>query len=201
MDFTKVSDNLKKHGFAVSVFPDRESACRYLNEQIDGVSVAFGGSMTLKELGLDASLSAHNEFWWHWQVPEGCTPPEVLKKAAETDVYLLSANGLAETGEIVNIDGHGNRLASAYFGHKRCYFVIGRNKIAPDLEAAIWRARNIAAPKNTARLKLATPCAAKADRCYDCSSPARICNGLSVLWRRMPPTEMEVVLVDEDLGY
>lgn len=201
MNFTKTEENLKKHGFEVSVFPDRDSACRYLNEAIDGVSVAFGGSMTLQELALDQSLAAHNEFWWHWRIPEDSSRPEVLRKAAEADVYLLSANGLSETGEIVNIDGTGNRLASAYFGHKKVYFVVGRNKIAPDLDGAVKRARNVASPKNAMRFNAPTPCAQKGDRCYDCDSPARICRGLSVLWRKMMSMEMEVVLIDEDLGY
>ena len=108
---------------------------------------------------------------------------------------------MAETGELVNIDGTCNRIASSVYGHKRVYFVVGVNKIEPDYDRALWRARNVAAPKNAQRLGRKTPCAVKADRCYDCKSPERICRGLSVIWGRPTPVEtMEVVLIGEELG-
>ena len=115
-------------------------------------------------------------------------------------VYLTSANALAETGEILNIDGGGNRVASTLFGHEKVYFIIGRNKLAPTYEEALWRARNIAAPKNAQRLKKKTPCAVKGDRCYDCKSPDRICRALVTLWEPMMGMETEILLVDQDLG-
>ena len=120
----------------------------------------------------------------------------------DTQVYISSVNGLAETGEIINIDGNGNRVASTLFGHETVYLVVGSNKLAPDYESALWRARNIAAPKNAQRLNRKTPCAVKGDRCYDCSSPDRICRALVVLWGK-PNTvkKMEILLVDEALGY
>ena len=108
---------------------------------------------------------------------------------------------MAETGELVNIDGTCNRIASSVYGHKRVYFVVGVNKIEPDYDRALWRARNVAAPKNAQRLGRKTPCAVKADRCYDCKSPERICRGLVVLWEAVANMEMEVVLIDQDLGY
>lgn len=124
-----------------------------------------------------------------------------LEDAAGTEVYLTSANGVAETGELVNIDGTCNRIASSVYGHKRVYLVVGVNKIEPDYDRALWRARNVAAPKNAQRLGRKTPCAVKADRCYDCKSPERICRGLSVIWGRPTPVEtMEVVLIGEELG-
>ena len=85
-------------------------------------------------------------------------------------------------------------------GHEKVYFVIGRNKLAPTYDEALWRARNIAAPKNAQRLNKKTPCAVKADRCYDCRSPERICRGLVTLWGPMMGMPAEVLLVDEDLG-
>ena len=87
------------------------------------------------------------------------------------------------------------------YGHKRVYFVVGINKIEPDYDRALWRARNVAAPKNAQRLGRKTPCAVKGDRCYDCKSPERICRGLVVLWEAVANMEMEVVLIDQDLGY
>ena len=125
---------------------------------------------------------------------------EARAKAAHADVYITSANGLTENGEVINIDGAGNRVASTLYGHKRVYFIIGRNKLAPTYDEALWRARNIAAPKNAQRLGKKTPCAVKGDRCYDCKSPDRICRGLVVLWGPSMGVETEIVLVDEDLG-
>ena len=201
MDFTKVKSTLEARGFKVSAFPTAAEAARYLNGQIDGVSVSFGGSVTLEQMGLFESLGQHNEVLSHWHVPAGKDPAEIRAKAMTTEVYLTSANGLAETGEIVNIDGTGNRVSGMLFGHKKVYFVVGRNKLAPDYDGALWRARNIAAPKNAQRLGTRTPCAARGDRCYDCKSPQRICRGLVVLWEAMKGCETEVVLVDEELGY
>lgn len=201
MDFTKVKENLLAREFAVSSFETAAAAAAYLNERIDGVTVGFGGSMTLREMGLTESLAAHNTILNHWAPPAGMSAAEATAKAAATEVYLTSVNGLAETGELINIDGTGNRVASSLFGHKKVYFVVGRNKLAPDYDAALCRARNVAAPKNAQRLGVKTPCAAKGDRCYDCRSEQRICRGLVVLWERMKSCEMEVVLVDEELGY
>ena len=169
-------------------------AADYLDAQIDGATVGIGGSMTIQAMGLSERLSKHNEVIWHWEGGE-------LRRAMLADVYLTSVNGLAETGEIVNIDGNCNRVAASMFGPKRVYYVVGINKIAPDFEKALWRARNVAAPKNAQRLGKKTPCAVKADRCYDCKSPERICRGLSVLWRKPTGFEQaEVVLIEEELG-
>ena len=90
--------------------------------------------------------------------------------------------------------------ASTLYGHQKVYFVIGTNKIAPDYDAALWRARNIAAPLNARRLERKTPCV-KAGRCMNCSSPERICRGLVVLWEAISGMKMEVVLIDEELGF
>ena len=188
MDLQTVKKNLEAKGYRVSCFESSRAAAAYLNGRIDGVSVGFGGSMTVQEMGLYDMLAAHNEVFWHWE-------------AAVSDVYISSVNGLAETGEIVNIDGSGNRVASTIYGHKTVYFVVGRNKLAPDADAAMDRARNVAAPKNARRLGLKTPCAEKGDRCYDCKSPARICRAASVFWTRPGGSDYEVVLIDEDLGY
>lgn len=201
MDFTKVKEALTAHGFRVSCFETAAEAAAYLNTQIDGVSIGFGGSVTLHELGLYESLSAHNTVYSHWDLPEGMSADEVRTKASTSEHYMLSANGIAETGEILNIDGTGNRIASMLYGHKKLWIVAGSNKVAPTYDEALWRARNIAAPKNAQRLNRKTPCAVKADHCYNCKSPQRICRGLAMLWEPMNGTEVEVVLVNETLGY
>lgn len=201
MDFAKVENTLRELGYKVTVCPTKAAASEYLDKQIDATSVGFGGSMTLKEMGLFELLSKHNTVYSHWNVPDGMTAEEVRRREMDTEVYLTSVNGLAETGELVNIDGSGNRVASTLYGHRKVYFVIGRNKLAPTYDEALWRARNIASPKNAQRLGRKTPCAAKGDKCYDCKSPERICCGLVVLWRNMIGSDTEIVLVDEDLGY
>ena len=134
-------------------------------------------------------------------MPEGRTSDEARHAANGAEIYISSANGLAETGEIVNIDGTCNRIASIFYGHEKVYLVIGRNKLAKDFDGALHRARNVASPMNARRLGVRTPCAAKGDRCYDCDSPERICRGLSVLWGKPMAGEFEVVLVHEELGY
>ena len=195
MMFDTVKKNLEARGFSVRTFATAAEAAAYLNEAIDGKTVGFGGSVTLQDMGLYELLGSHNEVHWHW-----VNGPEERKTAMGTQVYLSSANGLAETGEIINIDGSGNRVASTLYGHEKVYLVIGRNKLAPTYDEALWRARNIASPKNAQRLGRKTPCAVKGDRCYDCKSPDRICRGLVVLWGAMMGMETEVILVDEDLG-
>lgn len=196
-----VRKNLERRGFRVSVFETAREAGMYLDREIDGKTVGFGGSVTLREMGLYESLSRHNEVFWHWAIPDGKTATEMRTLGARAEVYLSSVNGLAETGEIINIDGTCNRISAILYGHERVYLVVGRNKIAPDFESALARARNIAAPKNARRLGVKTPCAGKADRCYDCKSEERICKGLSVLWEKPSLGAYEIVLIDEDLGY
>ena len=196
MSFEIVKKNLESRGFLVKTFATAGEAAAYLDSAIDGASVGFGGSMTLKDMGLYERLESHNEVCWHW-----VNGPEDRMKAMNTQVYVTSANGLAETGEIINIDGAGNRVSESIFGHKKVYFVIGKNKLAEDYDKALWRARNIAGPKNAQRLNRKTPCAAKGDRCYNCSSPDRICKVLSVFWGAPMGADCEVVLIKEDLGY
>ena len=195
MAFETVKKNLEARGFSVKTFATAAEAAAYLDGAIDGVSVGIGGSLTVQAMGLHEKLAAHNTVHWHWTDGQ-----EARAKSAGADVYITSANGLAESGEVINIDGFGNRVASTLYGHKKLYFIIGRNKLAPTYDEALWRARNIAAPKNAQRLGKKTPCAVNGDRCYDCKSPDRICRGLVVLWGPSMGMETEIVLVDEDLG-
>ncbi len=194
-DFTKVRRNLEARGFSVSCFATAEEAVDYLDKKLDGRTIGVGGSVTIRDMGLAQRLEGHNQVSWAWT---GGTHAD----AAAAQVYLTSVNGLAETGEIINIDGTGNRVASTIFGHEEVYFIVGRNKLAPDYDGALWRARNIASPKNAQRLARKTPCAVKGDKCYDCSSPERICRALTVLWEAPNGIgRSEVVLIDQDLGF
>ena len=198
MDWQKTAENMKKRGFTVRRYATGAEAAEALCEELKGQEIGMGGSMTAAQLGLPEKLEAagctvyaRGRSWDRKDTDKGVTAP----------VYISSANGVAETGELVNIDGTGNRVAATLYGPEKVYFIVGLNKLAPTLEAAIDRARNVAAPKNAQRLHAKTPCAVRADHCYDCKSPGRICRALTVLWGAMMGSDMEVVLVNEDLGY
>lgn len=195
-DFSTVEKNLRDRGYKVCSFGSGKEAADYLVAELKGKSVGIGGSMTIKELGLYDRLSEDSTVYWHWE-----TGPETRADAASAQVYLTSVNGFAETGEIINIDGAGNRVASTLYGHEKIYYIVGRNKLAKTYDDALWRARNIASPKNARKLGRKTPCAVNADKCYDCKSPDRICRGLVVMWEPMMNMEAEVILIDEELGF
>lgn len=198
MDKTRLCENLAKRGFTPHLFADRAAAADYLTAEIHDTTVGIGGSCTVEELGLYDRLRETNQVFWHWKQPE----PDTRTKANQAAVYLTSANGVSETGEIVNIDSGGNRVAATLWGPEKVYFIIGQNKVEPDLHKALHRARNVAAPLNARRLGRKTPCAAGELRCHDCQSPERICRGTVILMEKpMSLKECHVVIVEEDLGY
>ena len=197
-DLEKTGKNLERRGFRVHRFASGAEAADYLVQTLHGTSIGIGGSVTIDTLGVYDRLCESNEVFWHWKNHA----PETRERAGKAETYLCSANGVSENGEIVNIDGFGNRVAGTIYGPERVFLVVGRNKIAPDLTGAIDRARNIAAPLNARRLNRHTPCAVGEPRCHDCRSPEKICGVMTVFF--MPPTsikEFHAILVDEDLGY
>lgn len=197
-DLEKTGKNLENRGFRVHRFATGAEAADYLVQTLHGTSIGIGGSVTIDTLGVYDRLCESNEVFWHWKNHA----PETRERAGKAETYLCSANGVSEDGEIVNIDGFGNRVAGTIYGPERVFLVVGRNKIAPDLTGAIDRARNIAAPLNARRLNRHTPCAVGEPRCHDCRSPEKVCGVMTVFF--MPPTsikEFHVILVDEDLGY
>lgn len=200
MEIQKTIDHLKKHGFNAIYFETKEAAKEALVASVHGKTVGFGGCVTAQQMGLYEALGKDNQVFWHWADGDRAAATE---SAAHADVYILSANALSETGEIVNIDGNGNRIASMFYGHQRVIFVVGINKLTPDLPSAIERARNVASPLNARRLKRQTPCAlSEPMRCHDCASPERICSGLAILLEKMGSIpEMDVYLIGEKLGY
>ncbi len=201
MDMEKVIAALKERKYEVSHFATGEEAARYLDGKIDGRLVGFGDSETMISMGLYERLASHNDVYDPKHPRGGMDFYATARRCLTTDIFLTSVNGLAETGEMVNIDGTGNRVAGSLFGHEKVYFVVGSNKIAPTIEEAAWRARNVAAPLNAARHGYKTPCAVRRDHCYDCKSPQRICNAQTIYWRKMNHMDMEVVLIDEHLGF
>ena len=199
MDMKRIIETFERKGFKVSFFESGGEAVKYLCSRLRGKSVGIGGSMTVEQLGLYDALSAESAVYWHWKQPAD----EAREKAAIAQAYISSANAIAATGEIVNIDGNGNRVASLSYGHEEVYIVAGVNKLTEELDSAIFRARNVAAPLNARRRGHKTPCAAGEElRCHDCSSPERGCRVTSII--SCPPNctgVMELVLINEKLGF
>lgn len=196
MDIEKTIRNLESRGFSVKHFAKGTEAAEYINSRIDGTSVGIGGCMTAQELGLYDSLSAHNEVYWHWR--SNAENIRELENAAP--FFITSANAISEDGQILNIDGMGNRLAGMTYGKKQTFIIAGKNKICDDFDSALYRARNVAAVKNAARFGKNTPCQIDG-KCHDCRSPERICGSLLVMWQPPMGMHVEVVLIDEELGY
>jgi hypothetical protein len=195
--------NLIKHGFDAIGLPDRSAACSEILKRIPSTkTVGFGGSMTVREIGLVSLLEKQgNILYDHWK--QGLTQEESLRirrSQQSSDVYITSANAITLSGEIVNIDGACNRISAMGFGPKEVIILAGRNKIVQDVSAGIARIKNEAAPLNARRLGLDLPCA-KLGRCVECDSPQRICRGTLILERRPVLTNMLVIVVEEDLGY
>ena len=197
---TRFVQALTRRGYEVTIFDTGAAAAEYLDKAIDGKTVGFGDSETMLSMGLYDKLATHNEVHDPMHRPEGESFRATARKTLLTDVFLTSLNAMSETGELVNIDGTGNRVAGSLFGHEKVYFVVGLNKLCPTLDDAIYRARNVAAPQNSARHGFSNPCAVAGDRCYDCSAKDRICNALVVHYRKMRGIRMEVVLIRETLG-
>ena len=194
----KTRKNLENWGFRAHVFATGAEAADYLAQTLHNTCIGIGGSVTIDEIGVYDRLSADNDVICRWKKPT----PDSRERGAAAETFLCSANGVSETGEIVNIDGYGNRVAPTIYGPQRVFLVVGKNKIAPDLNGAIDRARNIAAPLNARRLNRHTPCAVGEPRCHDCRSPEKVCGVMTGFF--MPPTsikEFHVLLVNEDLGY
>lgn len=190
MNIEKTMKNLEKNGYTVRFFQTGAEAVQYLEDTVQGKTIAAGSSQTVTELGLLEKLSAKNtlmtpnfgpppedhgkpEFGPPGEGPDGPggpSGPPPMDIGKDADYFFLSANGLSEDGVIVNLDALGNRIGGSLLGHQKVYFIIGTNKIAETLEDTIWRVRNIASPKNAVRMHLNTPCAVKGDKCYDCDS-------------------------------
>lgn len=164
-----------------------------------GSVVAHGGSATLGETGAMDAMRRAGVTFLDREAP-GADKMLLHQQAFTADFYLASANAITEQGEVYEIDGRGNRIAAIAYGPKTVILVVGRNKIVPDVAAARRRMADIAAPANTHRLGLRTPCA-KTGLCIDCKSAERICCTELVLRRQPTKGRIYVLLVNEDLGF
>jgi L-lactate utilization protein LutB len=165
-------------------------------------TVAWGGSMTFiatglydvvkKKKGLKVLDTYDKTISWEESM-------ERRRQSLLVDLFITGTNAVTETGMLVNLDMIGNRVAALTFGPKNVIVLAGRNKIVPDLEEAMIRVKNIAAPANTMRLGMKTPCA-KTSYCEDCKSKDRICNHWTITEKSYPKGRIKVVLINEDLG-
>ena len=194
---------LEKNGFKAILAETKEEATNKIMEIAkDCSSVGVAGTHTVRALGVLPKLEeAGKAMSDHWKFKPG-TPEEVecRKNQGRVDLFLTSSNAVTMNGEIVNRDGCGNRTNAMTFGPKKVVVVIGKNKITPDLESAIARIEEVAAPIRAMSLNRKTPCV-KSGYCMDCDSPERICRITSIIHRRPMLTDMTVIIIPEDLGY
>ena len=194
--------NLKRRHIEGFYCPTGADAVNKVVELIeDGSSVTWGGTMTVRDLGIPEALKRRGTLEVIDRDLATTTEEKqsMYLRAFSTDVYLSSANAISEDGVIVNIDGNGNRVAAITWGPKKVIFVIGLNKVAQTVEAALARARSTASPVNAARFDIKTPCQTDGV-CHNCNSADSICNYVHFL-RNSPRGRHQVVLVGEDLGY
>jgi len=199
----EVVENLKKNNFDAHYFPERAEAVKYILSLIpEKATVGCGGSVTLKELGIcdlakekGAQILDHNV--------AGLTPEEKLivrRQQLSCQVFLTSTNAITLDGVLVNMDGVGNRVGAMTFGPEKVIIVAGINKVCNDLNSAIERIKFVAAPKNNLRLQTKNPCTLKG-HCMDCQGKSRICNVLSIMYKKPSVTDISVILIGELLGY
>lgn len=195
--------SLEKHGFEAAFFTDRNAVTDFIMEKAsDCKTVGIAGTHTVRNLGIVPMLEeAGKTVYDHWQLTPG-TPEELECRHNQmtADLFLTSANAVTTTGEIVNRDGAGNRVNALTFGPGKTVVVVGRNKIVPDLEAAIARLEDTAGPLRAMSLNRKTPCV-KAGVCMDCDSPERICRITNIIHRQPMFSRISVAILDEELGY
>ena len=199
----KTVEKLKAHEFEAVYVKTKEEAVQEILKWVKpDTKVGVGGSVTIRELGILEPLKARgNTVFDHW-VP-GLSKEqslEIRKAQMSSDLFLSSSNAVTLNGELVNIDGVGNRVNAISFGPKKVVLVVGFNKIAGSLDEAMKRVRNAASPPNTKRLNLDVPCA-KLGWCVDCNSPQRACRIVVIHERKPMWTDVLVILVGEELGY
>lgn len=202
----QVKEALEKNNFDVFIADSAAEAKRLVLEEIipnvRAASLSWGGSMTVRATGvLDALLQEAKLNILNPDDPALSREEklELRRKALLTDLYIAGTNAVIETGQLVNLDMFGNRVGAITFGPKNVIILVGRNKIMPDLESAMVRIKEFAAPMNAMRLDMKTPCV-QTGECEECSSPMRICNSWTITEKSFPKGRIKVVLINEDLG-
>lgn len=194
--------NLKKRRMEGFYCATKEEAVKKALELMPkGASIGWGGSMSLEESGLmEAVRSAEYEIIDREKAKTEEERKEVFAKIVNCDYFLMSTNAITLDGELVNIDGRGNRVSFLCFGPEHVLILAGMNKVVSDVDSAVKRVHDIASPANTVRLNKNTPCA-KTGRCADCLSDDCICAQTVITRLSLVPNRIQVILVGEELGY
>jgi len=202
----EVKTALEANNFEVFLAEKKEDACKIVMEkiipQLAPKTVSWGGSMTFKETGLYQAISdgTHVEVFDTFEDKLSAEEKDQRRRQAlHSDLFITGTNAVTEAGQLVNLDMIGNRVAALTFGPGWVVVVVGRNKIVPDLEDAMFRIKNYVAPANSMRLDKKTPCV-KTSYCEECKSPDRICNTWTITEKSFPKGRVKVVLINEDLG-
>lgn len=197
---------LEDNNFAVYIAENpshaREIVLNTILPEIDVKSASWGGSLTLDATGILDDLKQHEDIHLIETFGENISQEKLMecrRKALLTDLFLTGTNAVTETGSLVNLDRIGNRVAGITFGPRHVVIMVGRNKIVPDLEEAMNRIKNYAAPANAIRLNKKTPCV-KTSYCSDCKSIDRICNIMTIHDKSFPKGRIRVILINQDLG-
>lgn len=194
--------NLRSRHFEAYYCPTKADALEKALELIpEGASVAWGGTVSAQQIGLIDAVRKGN---YRVMDRDTCATPQereqMMKDSLFCDVYLTGANGLSLDGEMVNIDGTGNRVAAVIYGPGSVLVVAGMNKVMDTLEEAVRRARTVAAPMNKQRFGEGTPCAVTG-KCGDCKTEKCICNQIVITRHCRPVGRIKFLLVGEDLGF
>ncbi|MEW6674339.1 MAG: lactate utilization protein [Thermodesulfobacteriota bacterium] len=202
-----LKSELEANNFEVFLAENRQAANQVVLEDIipklNVKTVSFGGSMTVVATGVYEALKKRTDLTVIDTYDKKVAPEEGLKRrrqALAADLFVVGTNAVTETGMLVNLDMLGNRVGALTFGPKNVIVLVGRNKIVDDIEEAMFRIKNYAAPINAARLDKKTPCV-KTGYCDDCKSPDRICNTWTITEKSYPKGRIKVVLINEDLGF
>jgi len=195
-------EKFKKRRFEAYYCETKDDALKKALEIIPKDSVvSFGGTMTVKEIGLaDALRKGEYKLIDREEAKNAEEKAFITRQAMDCDYYLMSTNAFTAEGELVNIDGNGNRVAALCYGPKNIIVIAGMNKLAEDRENGIWRVQNVASPQNTVRLEKKTPCAITGE-CGDCYGDSSICSQILITRRSHEKGRIKVILVGEELGY
>ena len=198
----KVAEALNRRFFEAYYCSDRESGLQKVLELIpQNHVVSWGGTSTVDELGIKDALRQRGQAVIDRDTAKDAQErKEMLKKALTCDTFLMSSNAISYDGELVNIDGTGNRVAALCFGPDQVVVVAGMNKVAGDLDDAMGRARQVAAPINAQRFQLKTPCSVNG-LCGNCKGADCICAQIVTTRVCKPAGRIKVVLIGEDLGF
>jgi L-lactate utilization protein LutB len=204
---TELKETLTENNFEVFVAENTDEAKSIVLEkiipEIAPKSVSWGGSLTFVATGLYEVLKNDNNLTVLDTYDKTLSPEESLERRRQSllvDLFITGSNAVTESGQLVNLDMFGNRVGALTFGPRNVIILVGRNKIVPDLDEAMFRIKNYAAPVNTMRLDKKTPCA-KTSFCEDCKSPDRICNTWTITEKSFPKKRVKIILINKALGF